>query len=140
MEYRQNVSNFFNTCVANLHFGSRNDDFHKFLAHIKHTFNLPFLLMSFAPNLLKVEYVILEHAYYLCSREAVFFNFVFVNLFFRSRLKKCIKILKNQIGASSGHKEYYSTVTYPNFSQFGAKIDDKNGKIVNHAIPVIESP
>lgn len=97
--------------------------------------------MSFAPNLLKVEYVILEHAYYfLCSREAVFFNLVFVNLFFRSRLKKCIKISKNQIGASSGHKEYYSTVTYPNFSQFGAKLDDKNGKIVNHAIPVIESP
>lgn len=95
------------TCVADLRFGSQNDNSHELLAQ-KYVYDLPFFSLSFAPNSLEFGYVILEHIIY-ARMKLFFFQFHFVTLFrspqtssFLRLSKHVLKFIKSKKGLRLG--------------------------------------
>lgn len=93
------IGNFFDRCVADLRFDSKNIIFDEFLAK-KYSHIHLFLLFSFAPKL-KFVYVIFKNIFHAWTN--LFFSISFFSYFFKAPKKRCFETAKKCPAISKIH-------------------------------------
>lgn len=125
-----NVGDFMDTCAADLHFGNQKIIFTSL--HLKSTFCIKFAQTWIYPLVLSSNIL-----YFLCSNKSVFFNLIFFT-FLQSPKKRFFQTFKNALklkkkSAPPSRREYICSKVNKSASQFGAKLSEKNGNIVNYS-------